>query len=151
MKSQLVLTIISFILTVLPIDQDEVQKLTDYITGGQLVIYYQSSYLSDNTASSITYVDFCSDGRYRYSYDSSYTVKGTQNTSNRNNRANGAGVAENEGEWSVLKFKGSLYLEIIDFQGKKAYYPIDINNLMSGSWKQGRTSYAFAVNKGNCY
>ncbi|WP_422106602.1 hypothetical protein [Winogradskyella sp.] len=131
-------------------EQDQVKELTDYISGGQLVIYYRSSYVTDNTASSITYIDFCPNGRYRYFYEGSYTVKGTQNTSNRNNRTNGAGVAENEGDWSVLKYEDHFYLEIIDYLGKKTYYLINIGNLMTGSWKQGNTSYAFATNQANC-
>ena len=98
--------------------QEITDKLTTYINNGQLVIYSESSYLSDNSASAITYVDFCPGGIYHYSYDGSYTVKGTQNTSNRNNRAYGAGVAENSGQWKVLEYQGAHYLEILDAYGK---------------------------------
>jgi hypothetical protein len=130
--------------------QNNLEKLKEYINGGQLVIYSKSSYLSDNTASSITYVDFCSDGRYRYYYDGSYTVKGAKNKSNRNNRSYGAGVAESEGQWTIIDYQDVFYLEITDYLNKKTYYPINIANLTQGSWKQGNISYAFAQNQARC-
>ncbi|MEM9078180.1 MAG: hypothetical protein AAGC43_14145 [Bacteroidota bacterium] len=130
--------------------QEITDKLTTYINNGQLVIYSESSYLSDNSASAITYVDFCPGGLYHYSYDGSYTVKGTQNTSNRDNRAYGAGVAENSGQWKVLEYQGTHYLEILDAYGKTNYYPINIQNLANGKWKINNVTYVFARGKGRC-
>ncbi len=130
--------------------QNDLEQLTSYINGSQLVIYSESSYLSDNSASALTYIDFCPNGRYNYSYDGSYTVKGTQNTSNRNNRANGAGVAENQGDWKILEHQQAYYLEITDYLGAKSYYPIYIQNLMAGKWKLGNTTYVFSVGSGRC-
>ena len=129
---------------------ENVQKLTDYITNGQLVIYSESSYLSDTMASAITYVDFCPNNRYHYSYDGSYTVKGTENTSNRDNRGYGAGVASNSGMWQVLEYLGGYYLEILDYNNQPTYYPIQVQNLISGKWKVNKTTYVFAQGKGRC-
>ncbi len=131
--------------------QDNMERLTEYIDNAQLVIYSESSYLSDSMASAITYVDFCPGGTYYYSYDGSYTVKGTGNTSNRNNRVNGAGVAENSGQWKVLEYQGGYYLEIVDAFGKTDYYPINIQNLINGKWKINNTTYVFAQDKGRCH
>ena len=130
--------------------QNEIDQLQTHIAGGQLVIYSRSSYLSDTNASAITYIDFCANGRYRYTYDGSYTVKGTPNTSNRNHRAHGAKVAKNEGNWSVLKHETVFYLEITDYKGEKTYYPINWELIINGRWKQGNVTYAFDPNKGNC-
>lgn len=131
--------------------QSEIQQLTDYINGSQLVTYSESSYLSDNSASAITYIDFCPNGRYHYSYDGSFSVKGSQNTSNRNNRASGAGIAENQGNWKVLAYQNSYYLEIIDYTGHKTYYPINVQYMLAGRWKVGNVTYVFAPKKGRCY
>ena len=130
--------------------QSDVEKLTNYINGSQLVTYSESSYLSDNSASAITYIDFCPNGRYQYSYDGSYTVKGTQHTTNRNNRAYGAGVAENEGDWQVLDYQGGYYLEITDYTGTKNYYPIDVQKMLAGKWRIGNVTYVFAPGNGRC-
>lgn len=67
--------------------QNNLDKLREYVNDGQLVVYTESSIVLDSSSSAITYVDFCSDGTYYYSYDGSFNVKGSQNTSNRNNRA----------------------------------------------------------------
>ena len=130
--------------------QENTEKLTNYINNGQLVIYTESSYLIDTSASAITYVDFCPNGTYHYSYDGSYTVKGTQNTSNRNNRTYGAGVAENSGQWKVLEYQGGYYLEILDAYGKTDYYPINTQYLSNGKWTINRTTYVFAKGQGRC-
>ena len=130
--------------------QDNLTRLKEYVNNGQLVIYSESSILSDSNASAITYVDFCADGRYHYSYDGSYTVRGSQGTSNRNNRAYGAGVDESSGLWQVLEYQNAYYLEITDAYGQKTYYPINIQNLMAGKWKQGNVTYVFAPKNGRC-
>ncbi len=130
--------------------QDEIEQLTNYINGSQLVIYSESSILSDDSASAITYIDFCSDGTYRYSYDGSFNVKGSQNTSQRENRASGAGVEEHQGNWKVLEYQNAYYLEIIDYTEKKSYYPINVQNMLAGKWKIGNVTYIFAPQKGNC-
>ncbi len=130
--------------------QGDLEQLTNHINGSQLVMYSESSYLSDNSASAITYVDFCPNGKYSYSYDGSFTVKGTKHTSNENNRAYGAGVAENQGDWKVVEHQNSYYLEITDYVGAKSYYPIYVQNLLAGKWKHGNTTYVFSAGTGRC-
>lgn len=130
--------------------QSNIEKLKDYISGGQLVIYSEASYLSDTMASAVTYVDFCPNGHYYYNYDGSYTVKGTENTTNRNNRANGAGVTNNSGQWQVLEQQNAYYLEIKDVYGQTNYYPINIQHLMKGKWESGNVTYVFAPTNGAC-
>nr|WP_298995096.1 hypothetical protein [uncultured Allomuricauda sp.] len=129
---------------------DNLTRLKEYIDNGQLVIYTESSVVLDSSSSAITYVDFCEDGTYYYDYEGSFNVKGTQNTSNRNNRASGAGVAKNSGSWQVLEHQNAFYLEVTDAFGQKTYYPINIQNLAAGKWKQGNTTYVFAPKKGRC-
>ena len=130
--------------------QDNLSKLREYVNNGQLVIYTSSSIVLDSSSSAITYVDFCSDGTYYYNYDGSFNVKGSQNTSNRNNRASGAGVAQNSGKWQVLEYENAFYLEVTDANDQKTYYPVNIQNLLAGKWKQGNTTYVFAPKKGRC-
>ncbi len=129
---------------------DDLDKLKDHINGSQLVIYTESSLVLDSSSSAITYVDFCPNGKYYYSYDSSFTVKGSQNTSNRESRAYGAANEENEGDWQVLQHQGAYFLEIIDYTGSKSYYPINIDNLIAGKWKKGKTTYVFSPKGGRC-
>lgn len=131
--------------------QDNLTQLREYVNNGQLVIYSASSIMSDSNASSITYVDFCADGRYYYSYDGSYTVKGTQGASGQDNRAYGAGAAQNSGLWQVLEYQNAYYLEVTNAYGQKTYYPINIQNLLAGKWKQGNVTYVFAPKQGRCF
>ncbi|MEM1134626.1 MAG: hypothetical protein AAGI07_02220 [Bacteroidota bacterium] len=149
-QEYITITLLLVSVHVLAQSEDNIAKLKQHISNGQLVYYSESSYLSDSRASSITYVDFCPDGRYYYSYDGSYTVKGSQNTSNRNNRAYGAGVENNSGKWQVLEYQNGYYLEIVDAYGQKNYYPINIQYLIDGKWKQGNVTYVFAPGKGRC-
>ena len=144
----LVLVIMPF--NILAQADENITKLENYISNGQLVIYSSSSILSDNSASSLTYVDFCPGGIYYYSYDGSFTVKGTQGTSSRNNRAYGAGNSNNSGQWKVLFYQATYYLEITDAYNQKNYYPINFQLLNSGKWKNGNTTYVFARGKGRC-
>lgn len=130
---------------------DNIAQITQYINNSQLVIYSESSIMSDNSASAITYVDFCEGGQYHYDYDGSYTVKGTQNTSNRNNRAYGAGVAQNSGNWEVVEHQSAYYLQVTDVYGQQNYYPIQLQYLAGGKWKVGNTTYVFAPGKGRCF
>ena len=130
--------------------EDNLNRLREYVNNGQLVIYTESSIMLDSSSSAITYVDFCADGTYYYDYEGSFNVKGTQNTSNRNNRASGAGVAQNSGQWQVLEYQNAFYLEATNAYGQKTYYPIDIQKLLAGKWKQGNTTYVFAPKKGRC-
>lgn len=130
--------------------QSNIEKMKDYIAGSQLVVYSESSYLSDNSASAITYIDFCASGAFYYNYNGSYTVKGTQNTSNRDSRVYGAGNASNSGNWNVIKYQDMFYLEITDLLGKITYYPIDLQKMIAGKWKQSNLTYVFAPNNGVC-
>lgn len=142
------LTILAF--NVANAQSDNLQRLKEYVDNGQLVIYTGSSIMSDSNASSLTYVDFCADGTYFYDYEGSFLVKGTKGTSSENDRAMGAGVANNAGTWQIMENQGSFILEVTDNMGQKGYYPINIQNLLAGKWKYGNTTYVFAPKKGRC-
>ncbi|MEM7484195.1 MAG: hypothetical protein AAF348_03210 [Bacteroidota bacterium] len=131
-------------------ESDKIAQLKEYIKNGQLVVYSESSILLDSNSSSITYVDFCPDGNYYLNYEGSYTVRGTQNTSNRDNRGYGAGTSASSGTWDIIMNMNAFYLAAKDQSGGVNYYPININNLLSGKWKVGNTTYVFAQNHAKC-
>ena len=55
-------------------EADIVKQLKNHVSGGQLVVYTQTSYTIKNTtnASSIMYVDFCQNGTYTYYNEGSF-------------------------------------------------------------------------------
>lgn len=125
-------------------------SLADYFAGSQMVIYTQASYLSDTSASAITYVNFCENGTYTLNYEGSYTVKGSKTGSSGNNRAIGASTLNNSGQWEILEHNQTYVLRITDAYGTINTYPIDIQKLIQGKWKQGRTTYILARQKAIC-
>lgn len=124
--------------------QNVAQEVKNYIAGGQLVFYTRTSIFNDSTASSITYVNYCGNGRYSVNYDGSFYVSGDGGW------AGGKTSGSNYGTWDVIPYQGAYYLQMTDGYGNTNYYPIDFTKLYQGRWKQGNTQYAFARNKVQC-
>lgn len=124
--------------------QGKVQEVKDYIAGGQLVYYTRTSIFNDSTASSITYVNFCANGRYTINHDGSFYVSGDGGW------AGGGSNGTNYGRWDVTFYNAAYYLKIIDGYGNTNYYPIDFTKLYQGRWKNGNTQYAFVKDKVIC-
>lgn len=124
--------------------QNQQQEVRNYIAGGQLVYYTRTSIFNDSTASSITYVNFCANGRYSVNYDGSFYVSGDGGW------AGGGSNGNNYGTWDIIPYNGLYYLQITDAYGNTNHYQIDFAKLYQGRWKQGNTQYAFVRNKVVC-
>jgi len=124
---------------------EEEKELYNRIAGGQLVYYQRTSILSDSNASSITYINFCPDGRFSLNYDGSFSVKGDYG-----GNAHGAGSASNHGTWHLETRNGAV-VGILSFaDGTQSVQTINKKNLATGRWRIGNTQYAFVRNKAIC-
>ena len=122
----------------------EIQELFNYIAGGQLVYYQRTSYLNDSNASSITYVNFCADGRFNLNYDGGFSVEGDYGN------AQGASRGSNYGTWTLERRQGAV-VGILNFaNGNQTVNAINRNYLAQGRWRIGNTQYAFVRNKAVC-
>jgi len=124
--------------------ENDQQKIKNYIARGQLVYYTRTSIFNESTASSITYVNFCTNGRYTVNYDGSFYVSGGGGW------AGGGSNGSYYGIWDVTPYNGAYYLKMTDGYGNTNYYPIDFTKLYQGRWKNGNTQYAFVRNKVVC-
>ena len=127
-----------------PYSGDE-KELFNYIAGGQLVYYQRTSILNDSNASSITYVNFCADGRFNLNYDGGFSVEGDYG-----GNAHGASRGSNYGTWHLENRQGTV-MGILNFaNGTQSVQAINRNYLMQGRWRIGNTQYAFVRNKAVC-
>jgi len=122
----------------------EEETLFNYIAGGQLVYYQRTSILNDSNASSITYINFCADGRFNLNYDGGFSVEGDYGN------AQGASRGSNYGTWKLEKRQGVI-VGILNFaNGTQSVEAINKNYLLQGRWRIGNTQYAFVRNKAVC-
>lgn len=123
----------------------EEKELFNYIAGGQLVYYQRTSYLNDSNASSITYVNFCADGRFGINWDGGFSVEGDYG-----GNAHGVTRGSNYGTWHLERRQGNV-VGVLNFaDGTQNVYTINRNYLMQGRWRIGNTQYAFVRNKAVC-
>ena len=121
------------------------KELFEYIAGGQLVYYQRTSYLNDSKASSLTYVNFCADGRFSMNYDGGFSVEGRYG-----GNAHGVTRGTNYGTWHLENRQGKI-MGILNFaDGSQNSYVINQQNLYNGRWRIGNTQYAFVRNKVVC-
>ena len=121
------------------------KELFNYIAGGQLVYYQRTSILNDSNASSITYINFCADGRFNLNYDGGFSVEGDYG-----GNAHGASRGSNYGTWHLENRQGSV-VGILNFaNGTQSVQAINRNYLLQGRWRIGNTQYAFVRNKAVC-
>ncbi|UJH67334.1 hypothetical protein [Allomuricauda sp. SCSIO 65647] len=120
------------------------QQLHDYIAGGQLAIYQRTSYLNDSRASSLTFYNFCHDGRFSYNHDGGFSVESDYGN------AHGASKVKNHGTWTIDMVQGKPVITLLFTDGHKVVNPIDEAALYKGKYRVGNTEYAFARNKVQC-
>ncbi len=126
-----------------PLNDPELQNL---IAGSQLVFYTRTSILNDNTASSITYVNFCANGTFNINYDGSFSVEGDYG-----GNAQGATFGKNSGTWQLVSAQGQPAVFLSYYNGNTSINPVVKQNLINGRWKIGNTQYALQKNKVRCY
>ncbi len=120
-------------------------ELKNLIAGSQVVYYTRTSYVNDNVASSITYVNFCPDGLFWVNYDGSFSVEG-----NYGGNAQGATYGQNSGTWTLVTANGQPSIYMAYYNGNTSVNPVNKNLIYQGRWKIGNTQYAIQRNKVSC-
>ena len=108
-------------------------QLFQLIAGSQLVIYNRTSYLNDNSASSLTYIN----------YEGSFSVGGGVSS--------GANHGQNSGSWQLMSGANGPQIQLRYNNGKVETYPVYKNYLLQGRWRIGNTQYAIQRNKAVCH
>ena len=121
------------------------QDVYNLYAGSQLVYYTSSSVLSNNSHSSLTYMNFCANGTYWVSYDGSFTVNGDYG-----DKVYGASNGQDRGTWAIIDREGLPYIHLVDGNGNSNYYQVYKQNLLQGKWRVGRTKYILQRNKVTC-
>ncbi|MBK8044468.1 MAG: hypothetical protein IPK21_18500 [Haliscomenobacter sp.] len=119
-------------------------QLFGLIAGSQLVYYTRTSYVNDNTASSITYVNFCANGKFQINYDGSFGVEGY------GGNAQGATYGQNSGKWQLVSYQGQPAVFLAFNNGTTSVNAVIKSNLVAGRWRVGNTQYALVRNKVSC-
>jgi len=121
------------------------QQLFNLVAGCQLVIYNRTSYLTDNSASSITYVNYCPNGTFVITYDSSFNVEGAYG-----GNAQGASYGQNSGSWKLVSYQGQPAVFLAFNNGTSNVYPINMQLVRQGRWRNGNTQYAIQRGGAQC-
>ncbi|MEC8830859.1 MAG: hypothetical protein VX772_00720, partial [Bacteroidota bacterium] len=113
------------------------QGLFNIISGSQLVFYQRTSYVNDSMASSITYVNFCSNGTFTMNTDGSFSVEGYYG-----GNAQGASYGSNSGTWQLISHQGKPAVFMKYYNGETSVNVFNENELRQGRWRRGNTQYA---------
>ena len=120
-------------------------ELLRMIQGCQVVFYTSTSILNSNSASSLTYFNYCPDGSFNMSYDGSFSVEGYSG-----DNAQGASYGRNSGKWFLVNYQGQPAVYLAFNNGKTNVYPVNKQLILRGKWRQGNTQYVVQMNKANC-
>lgn len=121
------------------------RELQNLIGGSQVVYYTRTSYVNSNTASSITYVNFCANGTFTRNTDGSFMVEGYYG-----DNAQGASRSQHSGTWELVRYKGQPAVWMSFYNGQTSVNPINKASLQQGRWRIGNTQYAIQRNKVGC-
>ncbi len=121
------------------------RELFGLVAGTQVVIYNRTSILSSTNASSLTYVNYCSNGTFWINYDGSFSVEGGYG-----GNAQGASYGRNSGTWKLVTYQGQPAVFLAFNNGNTNVYPINKNLILQGRWRVGNTQYAVQRNKVRC-
>jgi len=105
--------------------------------GGARLTAYSGSVTSDN--SSLYVIEFCRDGRYRYSQEGSWSVPGT---------AGGASNSAITGRWDIIEQGGGVVVTYITDQGEQGSFPIYLQN--DGRVNVGGLAYSAEPGAAGC-
>lgn len=121
------------------------QEVFTIVAGSQLVFYQRTSYVNDNTASSITYMNFCANGTFTINYDGSFSVEGDYG-----GNAKGVTSGSNSGFWKLVSYQGQPAVYLQYYSGESNVNPFNINDIKQGRWRRGNTQYDLQRNKVFC-
>ncbi len=96
--------------------QDYTEQWRQGLSGTKLTAY-SGSVISSN--STLTVIDFCGNGRYRYYKEGSWTVPG---------QAGGASNSTITGNWDIQQAGGQMLLVYQTDQGQQGSFPIYLQN-----------------------
>lgn len=108
--------IAAIVVTGIAAAQDYSQQWRQGLAGARLTAY-DGSVISSN--STLTVIDFCSGGRYRYYREGSWSVPG---------QAGGASNGTITGSWDIEQRGGQMLLTYVTDQGQQGYFPIYLQN-----------------------
>jgi len=121
------------------------QSLFNVISGSQLVFYQRTSYVNDNMASSITYVNFCDNGTFSMNTDGSFSVEGDYG-----GNAQGASHGNNSGTWQLVSYQGQPAVYLQYYNGDTSLNNFNENEVRQGRWRRNNTQYILQRNKVRC-
>lgn len=120
-------------------------ELFNMIAGSQVVYYTRTSYVNDNTASSITYVNFCQSGTFSRNIDGSFMVEGSYGGNSQ-----GASYSRNSGQWKLVTYQGQPAVYMMFNNGETSINPVNKALIRQGRWRSGNTQFAVQRNKVRC-
>ncbi len=115
---------------------DVVTRWQDGLEGVRLTAYSGSAISSNST---LTVLDLCTDGRYRYSQEGSWSVPG---------QAGGASTNQVTGRWEVGRVNGAVVLLYRSDQGEEGAFPVYLQN--DGRVNVGGAAYSAEQGAARC-
>lgn len=113
-----------------------VQQWKNGLSGAKLTSYSGSALSSNST---LTVIDFCRNGRFRYYREGSWSAPGA---------AGGASSSNMTGSWDVKQASGQVMLQYHNDNGDQGYYPLFLQN--DGRVNIGGAAYAVQQNGAGC-
>jgi hypothetical protein len=105
-----------FLVPVQSFAQSLAQQWKQGLSGTRLTAYSGSAISSNST---LTVVEFCGDGRYRYYQEGSWSVPGT---------AGGASNNRITGQWDIRQTYNQVGLVYVTDDGERGFFPIYLQN-----------------------
>ncbi len=130
------IVVAAMILSTPSVAEDYARQWRDGL-GGTRLTNYEGSVVSSN--STLTVIDFCRDGRYRYYREGSWSVPG---------QAGGASNGTITGRWDVESAGGQVLLTYVTDQGQQGYFPIHLQN--DNRVNIGGVAYAAELGASGC-
>lgn len=112
------------------------QQWRDGLSGARLASYSGSNITTNST---LTIIEFCRGGRYRYYKEGSWSVPG---------QAGGASQRVITGHWQIKQYGVSTLLVYQTDDGQKGTFPISLQN--NGKVNIGGAAYAVERGGANC-
>lgn len=116
--------------------QSYVQQWKQGLSGSRLTSYSGSAITSNST---LTVVSFCSNGRYSYYKEGSWSVPG---------QAGGASNSQITGNWDIQQQGDRVFLKYLTDGGDRGAFPVYLQN--NGRVNIGGTEFAVERGKAGC-
>ncbi|MEO0333742.1 MAG: hypothetical protein AAF223_19055 [Bacteroidota bacterium] len=132
------------------VDPNNPNNAVDRIAGSAFHIFTSSSPWSENSHSSYHKVDFCPNGHFMRFFETSLIVEGGP-TNYNGERVTGVYAASNgltSGVWGITEVNGQSMLILQFDEGYTWEY--ELEKILEGGWKVGRTRFAMDWDKGVC-